>query len=206
MSSKQDLTVQLHDRIKLRGRAFIYKWNAEYIKTFDDYLKVRPLLEEDHKLAVKILKARGVLLQVSRATHPWTLFGRILPIPRMFWPAENLITTVGKQKVCDYLVNSAPSGFTHMGIGTGTNAPAVGDTALQTQTDRLAVNDKRRVGTDAKFDTFYPSTSPAVGGVIAEMGVFDAGAGGNMYARSLVSPTQAFTTGTTLTTAYTSGF
>ena len=195
------------DRIKLQGRALIYKWNAKMVPKFDDYLALRESFDLEDKDVQHVLIRRGILLQVSKAIHAPMLLNYALSfMPKIFWPRWNLITTVGKQKVCDYLVNSAPSGFTHMAIGTGTTAPAVGDTALVTQTDRIAITDKRRSGTDARMDTFYPSTSPAVGGTIGEMGVFDASVGGNMYARALVSPTQAFTTGTTLTIAYSSGF
>lgn len=198
---------RIFDKIGLQGRAFIYKWDAKMVPTFDDYVTLRDNLDLEDKAILGVLKRRNILLQVSRAIHAPILLGKALTfIPKPLWPKWNLITTVGKQKVCDYLVNSAPSGFTHVAIGTGVNAPAIGDTTLQTQTDRIAASDKRRQGTDSKFDVFFSSTSPAVGGVIAEMGIFDAAAGGNLYARSLVSPTQNFATGTTLTFAYTSGF
>ncbi|MBI2127197.1 MAG: hypothetical protein HYU02_07815 [Thaumarchaeota archaeon] len=177
----------IENRISIQGKVDVYLWDAKKVPTFDESLKYMAMLGS--KDGRKFLAREGILIKEG---HGW-----------------NLIVDVGKQKVIDYIVNLAPSGFTHCGIGTDSTAPAAGNTTLGAQVDRRAIDDKRRSGTDARLTTFFPSTSPAVGSTIREMGIFDAVSGGNLYARA-VSPTSfaafTFLTGSSLTMDYTSGW
>jgi hypothetical protein len=197
--------LSLHDSSKLYGKVDFFKFDASQIATFDDYLLIEAHLGS--KEGRKTLLRQGILRAYSYGTHAPIILGKSLTfIPRILWPKENLIVDVGRQKVIDYLVNSAPAGFTHCGIGTDSTSPVGGNNALGAQVDRRSIDNKRRVGTDARMTTFFPSTSPAVGNTIREMGIFDAASGGNMYARSISFTAFSFGTGESLTVDYTSGW
>jgi hypothetical protein len=99
---------------------------------------------------------------------------------------HNLVTTVGKNGIADQLVASPsinkPS---HMAIGTGTNAAAAGDTALQTELDRNALTSKTR---STNVVTMVGDWAAGDGtGAITEAGILDAASTGNLYARAVFS-------------------
>lgn len=99
---------------------------------------------------------------------------------------HNLITTVGKNGIADQLVASpAISKPSHMAIGTGTNAAALGDTTLQTELDRNALTSKTR---STNVVTMVGDWAAGDGtGAITEAGIFDASSSGNLYARAVFS-------------------
>jgi hypothetical protein len=99
---------------------------------------------------------------------------------------HNLIVTVGKNGIADQLLAAPSIGKpTHMAVGTGTNAAAAGDTALQTELDRNALTSKTRA---ANVVTLVGDWAAGDGtGALTEAGVFDAGAAGNLYARAVFS-------------------
>ena len=75
--------------------------------------------------------------------------------------------------------------MTHMALGTGTNAAAVGDTTLQTEIDRNALT-----STTVSTNTVAYGCTWAAGdgtGAITEAGLFDAASSGDMLARTVFS-------------------
>lgn len=99
---------------------------------------------------------------------------------------HNLVTTVGKNGIADQLLASPtidkPS---HMAIGTGTNAAAAGDTALQTELDRNALTSKTR---STNVVTMVGDWAAGDGtGAITEAGILDAASTGNLYVRAVFS-------------------
>lgn len=99
---------------------------------------------------------------------------------------ENLIVTIGKNGVTDQLIASPTIGKpTHMAIGTGTNAPAAGDTTLQTENARSALTSKTR---STNVLTMVGDYAAGTGtGAITEAGVLDAASAGNLYSRATFS-------------------
>jgi hypothetical protein len=110
-----------------------------------------------------------------------------------------VVTTVGVKFICDDLNNSTTdcSTFRFHGFGTGTNAEAVGDTALQTELTTQYVSDSTRptgsqasatVSTNATYTT-VGTLSPDSGGTIAitEHGIFSASSAGTLFDRSVFS-------------------
>jgi hypothetical protein len=93
-----------------------------------------------------------------------------------------VVTTVGVKFICDDLNNSTTdcSTFRFHGFGTGTNAEAVGDTALQTELTTQYVSDSTR-----------PTGSQASATVstiaITEHGIFSASSAGTLFDRSVFS-------------------
>jgi hypothetical protein len=94
----------------------------------------------------------------------------------------NLIVTNGKNGIADQLLGSPtiakPS---HMGIGTGTTAPAAGDTALVTEVGtRAALTKSRSNNVVTNVGSFAAGNGT---GSITEAGIFTASTAGTMYSR-----------------------
>lgn len=101
----------------------------------------------------------------------------------------DLVTTIGKQQIANRL-NGTGTIFGWLGIGTGTTAPAAGDTALQTALGARLAATNSVVTTTTTNDTFravatFPGATYA--GTITECGLFDALTAGNMIERSTFS-------------------
>jgi hypothetical protein len=98
----------------------------------------------------------------------------------------NLIVDTGKQGIADQLL-AAPTipKPTHMGIGTGTTAPAAANTALVTETGTRQALTKSRSG---NVVTNVATFGAGVGtGAITEAAIFTASAAGTMYSRIVFS-------------------
>lgn len=111
-----------------------------------------------------------------------------------------LTTNVGKAMFADRL-RATPATYTTsphwIGIGTGSTAEAVTQTALVTEVETRAVGTESTVTTSVAGDTYQSvgTITATAGRTVAEMGMFDALTTGNMAMRSLVSPTVGLTTG-----------
>ena len=103
-----------------------------------------------------------------------------------FREIHNLVTTAGKQHIADQL-SSSPGGsaMSHMAVGTGTNAAAVGDTALQTELDRNALTSRTDSGAVVTYVGDWAAGDGT--GAITEAGIFNASSSGTMLARSVFS-------------------
>ena len=106
---------------------------------------------------------------------------------------SNLITTVGKGLVAGLINGDITNFFDYIALGTGTNAAAAGDTALQTETSASglarAATTNSRVTTDTTNDTarFVKVFTAGASVAITEAGIFDASAAGNLLARQVFS-------------------
>lgn len=99
---------------------------------------------------------------------------------------HNLIVTTGRDSIIDQLLASpgvAKPGW--MAIGTGTNAPAAGDTALQTELDRNALTSKTRSGNVVTMVADWAAGDGT--GAITEAGIFSATSSGTLYSRATFS-------------------
>lgn len=104
---------------------------------------------------------------------------------------NNLVVTAGKNWVTSRM-NAATAGvMTHMAIGTGTTAAAVGQTALVTEVARVALTTSG--GSVSSNVITYTATIPAdtpdvtapATAAITEAGVFNANSAGTMLARTV---------------------
>ena len=96
----------------------------------------------------------------------------------------NLVVSVGKTLIAARLAGSG-SVLTHMAVGSGSTAAAVGDTALVTEIDRNALTVS---GGTASGATVTYATTWAAGdgtGAITEAGLFTAASGGALLARTV---------------------
>lgn len=100
-------------------------------------------------------------------------------------PLPNLIVDAGIAWVAYLLMSDTPTKFTHGAIGTGTNAPAAGNTALQTQILTRIAAVLTRITTTISNDTAkFVSTFTSDGSYsVTEYGTFTAVTGGTMLNR-----------------------
>jgi hypothetical protein len=99
------------------------------------------------------------------------------------WEIDNLVVTTGKTVIADRMkAVPAMSAMTHMSIGTGGTAPAVGDAALAAEIARVAL---AGTAVAAAVITYTASFGVGIGtGAVVEAGLFNSGAGGQMLART----------------------
>ena len=96
---------------------------------------------------------------------------------------NNLVVDTGKTLAASRLCANTDAAITHFGVGTGTTAVAAGQTALVTQTARVAVDS----ATNSSNVVTVVATVPAgtATGTIEEIGLFNASSSGTMVARAL---------------------
>lgn len=83
---------------------------------------------------------------------------------------KNLITTVGYNLAANWSTDVEAVGLTWYAIGTGTNAPAIGDTQLQTETKRKAFATRTTASAVSTFSAYFPKADCTYN--IKEVGVF----------------------------------
>lgn len=93
----------------------------------------------------------------------------------------NLVVTTGRGYIAGRMVGT-PTAMSHMAIGSGTVAPAVGDTTLGTELGRVSLTSSVAA---AAVVTYIASFGAGVGtGAVTEAGLFNAGSAGTMLCRT----------------------
>jgi len=100
---------------------------------------------------------------------------------------KNLVVTTGKNYIASRMKDATATAMTHMELGTGTTAAAVGDTTLQT-----AISGSRVTLTSTTVTTnsiAYVASFPAGTGTgaVTEAGTFNAASAGTMLCRTVFS-------------------
>jgi hypothetical protein len=119
----------------------------------------------------------------------------------------NTVVTAGRRWVLERIQSVSPPSttITHLGVGTGTTAPATGDTALGSETVRIAIGTYTTTGlannppswrAEATFATNEANTT------LGEAGLFNSSSAGTMLSRVTYS-TLNKTTSNTLSVSYT---
>lgn len=98
---------------------------------------------------------------------------------------DNLVVTAGKNFVASRMVGTASAVMSHMGIGTTNTAAAAGDTALGAEAARVAVSGASAAANVVTYSATFPAGTGT--GAIVEAGLFNAGSGGTMLARTVFS-------------------
>lgn len=84
---------------------------------------------------------------------------------------KNLVVTAGKASIADALRGTASKGeITYCAVGTGTTAPAIGDTQLETELARKQISTNSLASKVVTFRTFYNATE--ANGTLREAGLF----------------------------------
>jgi formylmethanofuran dehydrogenase subunit A len=99
---------------------------------------------------------------------------------------NNVITAAGKNLICRLVTGESTDDFTHMEIGTSTQAEDVNDLAVISPTGRVVLTSK---GITANVITFIGDFPAGTGtGTIAEAGIFNDATSGTMLNRATFSP------------------
>jgi hypothetical protein len=97
----------------------------------------------------------------------------------------NLVVTVGKSFVASRMVGTASNVMSHMALGSGTTAPAAGDTTLQTELGRVALAGSTAASNVVTYTaTFSAGTAT---GAVTEAGIFNAASAGTLLCRTVFS-------------------
>ena len=97
----------------------------------------------------------------------------------------NLVVTAGKDYIAERMKDATTTAMSHMAIGTGTTAAAVGDTALGAEAGRVTLTSTTVTNNAVAYvATFGAGTGT---GAITEAGLFNASSGGDMLCRTVFS-------------------
>jgi len=99
---------------------------------------------------------------------------------------SNLIVTVGKAFLATYLASGTPPFMSFIGLGTGSAAPTLGDTNLQTPLP-TRVAGTLSSPSSAVWQNVATFGAGVDTGAITEAGLFSASSGGTMFARNVFS-------------------
>jgi hypothetical protein len=103
---------------------------------------------------------------------------------------KNLVVTVGKNFIASSMAKTttnSPAAMTHMEVGTGTTAAAVGDTALQTAvaSSRVTLTSTTVTTNNVAYVASFPAGTGT--GALTEAGIFNASSSGTMLCRTVFS-------------------
>jgi hypothetical protein len=100
---------------------------------------------------------------------------------------KNLVVTVGKNYIASRMKDATATAMTHMELGTGTTAAAVGDTTLQTAIagSRVALASTTVTTNAIAYVASFPAGTGT--GAVTEAGVFNAASAGTMLCRTVFS-------------------
>lgn len=98
---------------------------------------------------------------------------------------DNLVVTDGKEFVASRMKDATATAMSHMAIGTGSTAAAAGNSALGSQSARVALTSTTVTNAEVAYvATFAAGTGT---GAITEAGLFNASTGGTMLCRTVFS-------------------
>jgi hypothetical protein len=100
---------------------------------------------------------------------------------------KNLVVTVGKNFIASRMKDATATAMTHMEVGTGTTAAAVGDTALQTAvaSSRVTLTSTTVTTNNVAYVASFPAGTGT--GALTEAGLFNASSSGTMLCRTVFS-------------------
>lgn len=125
---------------------------------------------------------------------------------------KNMVVTFGKNGIAQRLAGQNSGEITYCALGTGTTAPALGDTQMQTELFRKLISVRSYTNNAATFQTYF-GTSEA-NGTLREAGLFGNGVGrtatdtsgtGQLYCRTAINRTKTSSDTLTLTWTVTIG-
>ena len=101
---------------------------------------------------------------------------------------KNLVLTTGKTFIAASMLKTttnSPAAMSHMAVGSGTTAAAVGNTAMESQLGRVALASASSTGAVVTYTASFPAGTGT--GAITEAGIFNNSSGGDMLCRSVFS-------------------
>ena len=98
---------------------------------------------------------------------------------------DNLVVTTGKGFVASRMKDATATAMSHLAIGTGTTAAAVGNTALVTEAARQALTSTTVTTNEVAYVAAFAAGTGT--GAITEAGLLNAASGGTLLCRTVFS-------------------
>lgn len=98
---------------------------------------------------------------------------------------KNLVVTVGKNFIASRMKDATATAMSHMAIGSGTTAAAVGDTALGTELGRVALTSTTVTTNSVAYVATFPAGTGT--GAVTEAGLLNASSAGTLLCRTVFS-------------------
>ena len=96
---------------------------------------------------------------------------------------DNLVVTTGKGYVASRMKDATATAMSHMAVGTGSSAAAAGDTALGSESARVALTSTTVSGADV---TYVATFGAGVGtAALTEAAILNASSSGTMLCRTV---------------------
>lgn len=96
---------------------------------------------------------------------------------------KNLVVDTGKDYIASRIEGTSSAVMSHMALGTGTTAAAQGDTALETELDRNALDSTTVTDNDVTYVATYAAGDAT--GAITEAGILNNSTGGDLLCRTV---------------------
>lgn len=100
---------------------------------------------------------------------------------------KNLVVDTGLDYIASRMKDATATAMSHMEVGTGTTAPAAGDTALETAISASRVTLTSTTVTDNTIQYVGDFPAGTGTGAVTEAGVFNASSAGTMLCRTTFS-------------------
>jgi hypothetical protein len=98
---------------------------------------------------------------------------------------KNLVVTTGLGFIASRMKDATATVMSHMAIGTGTTTAATGNTALVTESARVALTSTTVTGSSIAYVATFPAGTPASLTAVTEAGIFNASSAGTMLCRTV---------------------
>jgi len=97
----------------------------------------------------------------------------------------NLVVTTGKNFIASRMAGTSSNVMSHMAIGSGTTAAAVGDTALETELGRVSLTSATVTTNSVAYVATFPAGTGT--GAVTEAGILNAASSGTLLCRTVFS-------------------
>lgn len=98
---------------------------------------------------------------------------------------DNLVVTDGKEFVASRMKDTTDAAMSHMAIGTGSTAAAAGDSALGSESARVALTSTTVSSNTITYVATFPANTPSSAAAITEAGLLNASSSGTMLCRTV---------------------
>jgi hypothetical protein len=101
---------------------------------------------------------------------------------------KNLVVTAGKEFIAASMLKTttnSPVAMTHMAVGSGTTAAAIGNTGMESQLGRVSLASASASGAVVTYTASFPAGTGT--GAITEAGILNNSTGGTLLCRSVFS-------------------
>lgn len=98
---------------------------------------------------------------------------------------KNLVVTTGKNFIASRMKDTTDAAMSHMAIGSGTTAAAVGDTALETELGRVSLTSTTVTSNSVAYVATFPAGTGT--GAVTEAGILNASSSGTLLCRTVFS-------------------